>query len=269
MLLLFLKTEIKRAFSRWQILVAFFLLVLLFIQGIETFRPETHLPGALAFNNFYVAFLYAQGMGASAILPGVLPLIIALAAGDSMAWDRRSGYQQFILMRISRGKYIIGKLLSASLISVIFIFVSEIFMLIYTFASFPNSEHMQHVNGITPKYASNLFIEDPFLYILLIILNTSLLAMVVSAMSVMCSIFSKNIYAVIVIPWIFFFLLQFIFYNINLAKFAPIDLVGLYMNSIFQYSIIEIPFIWITLWLLLCCITYLVFIRSYKARLLS
>lgn len=250
--------------------IAFILMSALFIQGFEAFRPGPYVPLSMERNNFYVAFLYAQGMGANALLAGVFPLVIALASGDSLVWDKKSGYEQHQLMRISYNRYILGKLFGASIISFGFVFVSELLAFTYGMIMFPGVVTLKKILGITPDYAADLFINHPFLYVLLIILNTALFGMVISLLSMLISTFVKNVYVVIAVPWLLFFVLQFVFYAINLSKFAPLDLVGMYMSSSFQqYSTLEIPLTRISLWLILFISTYLAYIRKFKVGVRS
>lgn len=258
-----IKTEIRRNFLRWQTLLAFILMLAFFIQGFEAFRPNG-IELSPERQNFFLAFLYAQGKGPRAMLAIVLPLVVALIAGDSLAWDRKTGFNHFTLMRSTYKKYILGKIIGASITSFIFVFVSEWIAFLYGIFSFPKPETMQYILGVSPDYAAQLFLDSPFVYILLIIFNTSLLAMVISLVAVLISVKVKNIFVVIATPFLLFILLQFAFNILSFDRYAPMDLIGIYMLSNFKYQIFEIPAIWIVLWLVLAFGIYSSFTNKYK-----
>lgn len=268
MLLNVIKSEIRRTYFRWQTLLAFFLLLAFFIQGYEAFRPNG-IELSPEWQNFFLAFLYAQGKGPRAMLAIVLPLVVALTAGDSLAWDRKTGFNHLTLMRSTYKNYILGKIIGASITSFVFVFISEWVAFLYGFFSFPKPEIMQYISGISPDYAAQLFLDSPYTYILLIIFNTSLLAMVISLVSVFVSVKVKNIFVVTAIPFLLFILLQFAFNILSFDRYAPIDLVGTYMLSNFKYPVFEIPVIWIVFWLVLAFGIYSAFTKKYKREHLS
>lgn len=258
-----IKTEVSRNFLRWQTLLAFILMLTFFYQGFEAFRPNG-LELSSDKHNFFLAFLYAQGKGPRAMLAMVLPLVVALTAGDSLAWDQKTGYKHLTLMRTTYKNYILGKIISASITSFIFVFISEWIAFFYGTTIFPKAETMQYILGVSPDYATQLFIYNPYIYILLIIFNTSLLAMVISLLSLMVSVKVKNIFIVVATPFLFFIILQFIFNTLSMNRYAPFDLVGIYMLSNYKYQIYEIPLIWVILWLILAFGIYSLFSQKYK-----
>lgn len=262
MLLKFIKVEIGRQFVRWQTLLALILMFALFIQGFEAFRPNG-IALSSDKHNYFLAFLYAQGKGPRAMLPIIVALVVSLVAGDSLALDRKTGYVQFSLLRITYPKYILGKIISASIISFVFVFIAEAVAFIYGVLTFPAPAVMEYNRGIYPEYASQLFIDHPYLYVLLIIFNTSLMAMVIALLSVFVSTKVKNVLVVIAVPFTLSILLQFAFNALNLNRYAPLDLVGTYMLSYYKYQTLEIPGIHITLWMILCFITYGVYTRKF------
>ena len=263
MLFKFIKVEIGRQLLRWQTLLAFMLMMALFIQGFEAFRPNGIVLSPDK-HNYFLAFLYAQGKGPRAMLPILLSLIISLTAGDSLALDRKTGFTQFSLLRITYPKYIMGKIISSSIISFFFVFMTEIAAFIYGVLTFPGTVVMQYNQGIYPDYASQLFIDHPYMYILLIISNASLMAMVVALLSVLVSTKSKNVFIVIASPFLLSILLQFTLNALDLNRYAPLDLIGTYMLSYYKYQTLEIPGIHIALWVILCLITYGVYTRKFR-----
>jgi hypothetical protein len=256
-----IKIEIKRILYQKQILIAFLLMCILFFQGFQSFRPGPFVYYSPERFSFYLAFFNAQG-GPSALLPAFFPLLLPLASGYSLAGDIKTGYDKNILLRISYKNYILGKLVAQSLISFGFIFIAEIIAFGYSLIGFPGVQHLEKIQGITPAYVSDLFINNPSIYILVIILNLALLGACISVLSTLLSVFIQNIYIITAVPWLLFILFQFIFYSIDLGKYAPMDLIGLYIFTD-RYNLIEIPLSRIIIWLILCLLTYIFYTKKF------
>ncbi|MGG1657819.1 hypothetical protein [Brevibacillus sp. NRS-1366] len=260
-----MKVELRRFLNRWQLWVAMLLMVACFIQGYVSFRPFG-LEIDQYHDNYFVAFSNAQGMGAEAILAGVYPLIISLLAGDSLVRDKRSGFDRYILTRASYRKYILAKLLSSAIVVTLFVYIVEVIMFVCAMVVFPSTETVQAIQGITPVYAENIFLTYPYLFILLITSNAVLYGI---ALAMMCNFFAtltRNIYVVLVAPWILLFVLQLVFYNMEFSDYAPLDLLGLYLSGglIYQQSTVEIPVIFLTVIAFFCLATYLIFSLKIK-----
>ena len=260
-----LKVELRRFLNRWQLWVAMSLLVACFIQGYVAFRPFG-LAIDQYHDNYFVAFSYAQGMGAEAILAGVYPLIISLLAGDSLVRDKRSGFDRYIFTRVSYRKYILAKLLSSAIVVALFVYLVEFIMFIFAMAVFPATEKVLAIQGITPVYAEQIFLFYPYLYIFLITSNAVLYGIALATLCNFLATLTKNIYVVLVAPWILLFVMQLVFYNMELSDYAPLDLLGLYLSGglIYQQSTLEIPIIFLTVIAFFFLATYLIFTWNIK-----
>ncbi|MGN7472065.1 hypothetical protein [Brevibacillus sp. SAFN-007a] len=260
-----IKSELGRLLHRWQLWVALLLLVAFFIQGYLAFypfgreiRPFHH--------NWFVAFSYAQGMGASALLAGVYPLVISLLAGDSLVRDKRSGFDRYIMTRTSYRTYILSKLISSAVMVALFVYLVEFAMFAVAMLVFPATETVQAVEGITPVYAEDLFLTHPYLFILLITSNAVLYGMALAMLGNFLATLTKNIYVVLVGPWLLLFVLQSIFYKLELSDYAPLDLLGLYIGGglIYQHSTLEIPLIFLAVIAFFFLSSYLLFTWRIK-----
>lgn len=262
-----LKIELKRGLFRWQMYVAFILMVACLAQGFsEVWVPNSTIHASAQYYNSYIAFLYAIGQGSTVIFPGIFPLICVLVAGDSLAWDRRTGFERFVLMRTTYTRYIFGKVISVCVLSFGFVLVSELLAYVYAFLEYPTVSKIQYVAGITPHYSQNLFLHLPLVYVMLVIVNTALFALIISLMSLAISTITKNVFIVSGVPWIFLFLLQFAMYSIHYTKFAPLDLVGLYISDVNHYQTYEIPTLWVVVGILLVVSVYVLYTTKFKAR---
>ena len=57
--------------------------------------------------NAYLAFLNIFN-GPTDFIVGILPLLVPVAAGDSLAWDRKSGFVEYVVNRSSLRRYILS-----------------------------------------------------------------------------------------------------------------------------------------------------------------
>jgi ABC-type Na+ efflux pump permease subunit len=262
----FVKSELKRAMQRRQTWLALVVMLAFFIAGFEAYRPGPNRLGPDHYN-VYMAFLYAMGKGSSAVLPGVFPLMISLAAGDSLAWDKRTGFDQSLLLRMTFRKYIVGKMLAASLISFCFVYLAALLAMVYGCATFPVVSSVPQIDGVTPDYARGLFLDHPLLYLMFVVFNTALLGMATALLSVLLSTIIRNIYVVTVIPWLMYFVLQFMLYSFHSIRYAPLDMVGQYLlDGVHQYSTWEMPLLRLGLWAVLFGATNLIFAQKFKVR---
>lgn len=104
---------------RWPSVLVFLLIVGFMIQGYMDYHINSHNSSR---HSAYMAYLSALGFGGAAYWVGILPLAACLIAGDSLAWDRRSGFIRFRLIRVPRRRYIAQKILATSLFTALLFF---------------------------------------------------------------------------------------------------------------------------------------------------
>jgi hypothetical protein len=258
-----IRMEVVRLFSRWQPWVAFLLLIGVLIQGYEVFYPEPTIkvrdPGWF---NVFLAFTKTHGYDL-ALLSVTLPLIAVMVAGDSLAWDLRTGFMHSILMRMNYKKYIMGKLLSVSLVTFVFVWIGEWIAFIYGMVRYPVLFPPAVSHGSTPDYAQSLFMDHPILYVMLIVFNTSMAAMAFSTISLALSTKIKNLYVVLALPWLGFIVIEFISQVLG-SRFSPLNYIGQYFLSVFSYHTLEIPLAWTLLWVISWMTAYLLFVNHFK-----
>lgn len=91
-------SEVFRSLRRWPTALAFLLVVGFMIQGLISYSKGGFLT---PHRSTYLAYLLAIG-GSSGYWVGILPLAACLIGGDSLAWDRKTGFIRFMLTRSSR-----------------------------------------------------------------------------------------------------------------------------------------------------------------------
>lgn len=254
--------EVVRLCSRWQSLVSFLLLVGVFIQGYEVFYPvPTEVRDPATFNVF-VAFTKTHGSDL-ALLSVTLPLIAVLVAGDSLAWDIRTGFMDSILMRMNYKEYISGKLLSVSLVTFVFVWIGELIGFIYGMVRFPVSFPPHFFHGIAPDYGQDLFMDHPILYLVLITFNTAMAAVAFSTIALALSTKINNLYAVLAFPWLGFIVIEFLSQVLG-SRLSPLNYIGQYFLAVFSYQTWEIPLFWTLLWILAGLMAYFLFVNQLE-----
>ncbi|GAC42656.1 IIC component [Paenibacillus popilliae ATCC 14706] len=233
------------------------IIIAFFIIGMESYFSPRH-------PNFFSAYFYAHGAGADSFLAGVFPLAVTLLVGHSLAWDRKTGFYNYGLIRTNYRRFIGGKFIAAAITSFILVCVTELLAFAYAVLRYPTYD----ISHIQIAYALPLYKELPFVYILLIIFNTVLAAICFSFLSITLSTLLTNIYLVVALPWLFAFLLQFFLYIISEIKYAPLDLLGIYMiRTAYHYSIFEIAIVWGGTALFLVIITFSIYAAvKFKVR---
>lgn len=257
-----IRMEFIRTLSRWQPWVALLLWVGLLIQGYEVFYPEPQMVVDPGWFNVFVAFTKTHGYDLAYLSP-VIPLLAVMVAGDSLAWDVRTGFQHSMLLRMNGKEYILGKLIAISCITFLFVCIGELLGFLYAMIRYPVIFPPYVIDGITPVYARDLFMDYPLLFLLLIIFNTAMAAVSCSLIAVALSTRIKNLYAILALPWLSFMVLEFISQVLG-SKISPLNYIGQYFLAIFEYKVWEIPLFWSFLSVLAFLLTYALFISQLK-----
>lgn len=279
-----LSSEVFRSLRRWPTALAFLLVVGFMVQGMISysrggfwfFYPPTY--------SAYLAYLSAIGDGTAAYWVGILPLAACLIGGDSLAWDRNTGFIRFMLTRSPRRRvYILGKIASVTLLAGMV--VSSGLLLSFLIASirFPLALPPWHmVNGTAtfinpaapptyifpwPTFLHNLLFSHPFVYVLVVTGVVTLSAVAWANVAMLISLWSTRIYLVLAGPWLAYmggtFLMSVLglIINLPLASYAPVVLSGAFIGHGKEMSRIEIPFIWIGFIILTAVVTYTAFMK--------
>lgn len=263
------KSELYRHLIRWQTLVACICMVAMYIQGFEDYRPL--FPEQIPYdNNFVSAFLHAQGAGGWSVVPAFFALLVPLISGDSLAQDRRTRYTEYIRMRVSAKQYILYKIMAAAISSGIFIVFTAMLAFLYSLFTYESPSDLSQVESYPPTFAFDLFVDHPYLYMMMTTLNMAVMAMVVSTAALLSSIFIRNAYVVLTIPFIIFLLLQVAFNSIgtSVARYSPVELTAAYISNNFTYHLFEIISISLCILGFISIVTYLVFIFRNKKGLI-
>ncbi|WP_446452687.1 ABC transporter permease [Tuanshanicoccus yangjingiae] len=174
-------------------------------------------------------FLYSFSLGQGAVLPVVVPLIIALPFSNSYLQDIENNMILGILTRTTINKYYMVKILVNSLASWLSIIVPLSIFLIINLVLFPldKAAYFGEIGGAW----SFLFKQNALIYIFITILNSGLFAIVYSNLGFVSTLFVHHKLVSIVMPFIFYILPSFVFPFLELDKFEPVTTFDLTANT--------------------------------------
>jgi ABC-type transport system involved in multi-copper enzyme maturation permease subunit len=270
------KVEIKRALSKWTTGIAFVILLAFCLQGLYSFY--TFFPNSMAWRanhqattfNAYQAFLWIW-TGPSDFIVGVFPLLVTMGAGDSLAWDRKTGFMEFIISRTTSRRYIIAKIVSASIVGFLLVMLTQMISIALSLLVFP---HATGNTGYVPPFLSGLYASSPFLYILLVALISAVAGMAFAVIAVILSTVVKNVFLVVIGPWLLFVVVSLLCYDYYhhhphvMLPYSPLVILGPYINErvVSPMYIAAVPLVWIAVWGLGSVVAYAIFIRRVAPK---
>ena len=270
-----LRVEWKRVLMRWQTWAAFVVLLGFCGQGLVAYYrshviwDQGHWTNALALGhpgsyNAYLAFLNIFN-GPTDFIVGILPLLVVLAAGDSLAWDRKTGFVQYVVHRSSLQRYILAKIGSASMVSAAVMLVAALLSGVAAGMFFPVSRAHPVIPGVTPMLMAPFYAGHPILYCAMVAGIATLAAMAWTLVGVLLSTLIKNVYLVVAGPWLLFLITSFPLL-VFAPHYAPLVFIGPWINTQIGYGAgpsyaAIVPLTWLVVWIGGGVWAYAVFIR--------
>ncbi len=270
-----LRVEWKRAMTRWQTWIAFAILLGFCFQGLYAYYRSYFLwdhgpltnawalihPG---YYNAYLAFINIFS-GPTDFIVVILPLLVAVAASDSLAWDRKTGFVQYVVNRSTMRRYIVAKIVSASMVGAAMVLGASLIAGIAARVFFPVSPTHPAIIGITPMLMASLYAGHPLLYCFMAAGIAALSGMAWALLGVLLSTLVKNVYLVIAGPWLLFLLSSFPAL-VFAPNYAPLSLIGPYIDTAVGHGVSPgypamVPLAWIAIWMICGLLSYVVFTR--------
>lgn len=192
----YFQEELKRAFisksTGFSILI---ILLCLIIGAIESYLfPDPN-------NNAFNLLITGYSGGTASVLSIIFPVLVSIPFASSYVTDMQTGYLKYVFTKMETWKYIVIRLLVNGLVGG---FVLS-FSLLIAFIVFVllKGTHSTTVNSQLLVFA-NIFVNYPFVYILLMILNAFLCGLVFSTFALGFSSLLKNKYLSILFPFLFY-----------------------------------------------------------------
>lgn len=243
----YFKAELKcTIFSKYffiSLLIAFSLLLYSFFEFI-TLGWNFNVWNFHSFSEHYDfidLFLISRSENRASYLGVLAPLLASLIYSDSYLSDKKTGYINFIYMRISKGKYILVKLLVNFISSGLAILLASSMMLVF----------LSILYGFTlnPKNALNItgvFSSGKYLYLIFIIFNSCIFYCIFSTLSLAVSTFIDNKYISLAIPFFYYIISGSIFVMFGLNKlnatalFTPKNGLNIYQFIFYELFLLSL-----------------------------
>lgn len=274
----FFKIECRRIY-RWQTLLAFMVFIGAFVH--ISIMDKIDIPSQVGYpaiarleqGNFFISYIKALCGPINSYMPLIFPLIILLIIGDSLFLDYKTGFFQFSISRVTHKQFIKYKTIAISLVIFIVTFIFQLVAFLYAiFTSpyyLPTKEGVK--NNIIPNVSIGLYVSNPFVYVFIIMILFSIIAMTIAVLGIITSNIFKNVFSVVSIPWIMYIIIgqilmiigpgNSIFYHIS-----PIQMLG---PCLFEkkYDFIQVFLYWIAIWSGSCYASYKLFMRRFRLSL--
>lgn len=188
--------ELKRSIFSKSTLIAFILGITCLIIGcyeILFIYPDTSIINA---------FMSSYSAGTSSVMSLVFPIIVCIPFVSSYTMDLRTGYINYLSIRMNIIKYAVTRLIINGIISALLIvscFIVALIIIIIFSSSFNEGFPIRDI-----IIFKNIYNNMPIVYILLLILNSAIVGLVVATFGLGFSTIIRNTYLAIIFPFLFY-----------------------------------------------------------------
>lgn len=163
-----------------------------------------------------------------------------MAGLDSVFVERKSGYTNFILSRVDKRKYILGKWMAGVIVAVVTLLLIILSWLIVCLVLFPANMPVDRYTYIHETQLKNLFVTSPLAYIVMVLILNTIFAIVFYSMGFSIALTAKNRYIVSISPFIIYLLLVMLAAIIKVPYLSPLPLIV--PNEVIGLRLIHIVF---------------------------
>ncbi|QAA32901.1 hypothetical protein [Clostridium manihotivorum] len=217
----YFKQEMRRALYSKNMIIAIVLSCICMFSGI-------------LLGNFYVEkkdavyyFMLAHSLGRTSLLSLLGPVIVSLPFAASFLEDKDSGFLKLILLKISRKKYLLTRIISNAIAGALSITVPLIIVFI-----FYSLIYGVKTGGMAAgKYAGDLdwlSVNKPVLFVIVILVLSFIFGIVISTLGLGLSTVIKSKYLTIILPFLFSIFTGTVFQYFGINKIFDFELAGLF-----------------------------------------
>lgn len=242
--------ELKRAFNRTSFKAALLISLIFCILGTskELYSHNDyskHLGNSRSAYSEFVFFNVGPESNAFII---IFPLISSLAYSDSYLEDIKSGFIKFIYTRHEKSKYLRSKFFANFIAAGIAFALPLLLQFIFLLLTVPSIEP-HAIIGQQPVMPQGLFsgfyYSHPFLYTMMWIFIYFLYSGAFASFGLSLGAFLKNKFVVLLLPFIFYNLIETTAELINKSQFSPYRFLYISMHP--SFYIMSLEFILITI----------------------
>lgn len=172
----------------------------------------------------YQAWLYMLSMSSASIYKVIVPLLI-IPNLDSFFLERKYGYSNFVIVRSNYKRYFFSKLISGTITAGLILVSILVSWLIFCMMIFPGNMPVKEYTYITNSSLCNFYVNNPILYIMIIICSNFLFAVIFYSLGFGVSYFCKNRYIVITTPFLIYLTITMLSSILRIAPMSPVSLI--------------------------------------------
>lgn len=254
--------EIKRSFGKRSFKIVMFIGIIFVILQTVKFSTYCTIYNYLnQYTNAYITtpfdnFILFNLSPTSNIYLLIFPLLSALSYSDSYLEDENTGFIKYIYTRKKKINYLVSKFFANFIASGIAIIIPLMLNIIVLLLCEPNIQPHPILGKtviMTGGLFPTLYYNSPFLYLIIWFVIYFLYAGVFASMGMAFSIFIKNKFAILIIPFIIYITTQLFTELINKQIYSPENF--LYLSTAQSFPIICYEFIVIfTISIIVFCI---------------
>lgn len=185
----------------------------------------------------FQAWLYCLSLSSETIYKIIAPLLI-VAGLDSVFVERKSGYTNFILSRVDKRNYIVGKWMAGVTVAVVTLLLVILSWLIVCLVLFPANMPVDRYTYIHETQFKNLFVTSPLAYIVMVLILNTIFAIVFYSIGFSIALTAKSRYIVSISPFIIYLFLVMLAAIMKVPYLSPLPLVV--PNEVIGLSLIHI-----------------------------
>lgn len=187
----FFRLECKRMFTNKRFMISCFIVFLLLLCGAY----DMFLPGY----DIVEAMIFSLGANATAILALFFTIMGSVPWAVSFFEERESGYQKYLQSKVGNMKYLVSKYCSNIIASFAVILLPEFVLFVIFLLMKGANAGLNHCTDL--YYMPEVARQHPVLYCFLLMLATALAASAYSSLCMASSVYIKNKFIAIVIPF--------------------------------------------------------------------
>lgn len=185
-------------------------------------------------------FFSGFGFSPSAILPVLVPLIVALPMADSYLKDKDNKMVNAIFSRETKAQYFRNKYIAVGLSGSISIMIPLTILLIGSFLIFPQ-KNQTNLAGIHGAFSS-VYHQNQLLYAVIMIINSGIFGFIYANIGFVSSLFFNNKYLCVFFPLLLYTIPSFIFPFLGLDRYEPVVTFDVTSNTTSTIGVVYLQF---------------------------
>lgn len=238
---MYIRSCIKNSIFNLNMLIAIIITFsCLFIGGYEPLFLSSN-------SDFAYSFFVSLCCGTSSILVILYPIISCVPYSTAYADECKSGYINYVFMRVSKRKYIIAKILSCSISGCVSIGIPVLVWLILCLIS-KGGNLSEYSIDTWVTHGKQIFTRSPLFYCILYAINAAICGGIFAIIGLAISRFTKNKYLIHILPFVLYIFCAMFFANIciNLNPILLFDINTHAHSSIYITILVKIILILVT-----------------------